>query len=60
MTTFYELIINMRLEIEIIEAIQEDLNKIARILSIKQREMENTQGASAQLSRLIQYLLLRG
>jgi len=41
MTTFYELIINMRLEIEIKEAIHGDLNKIARISLIKQRNYKN-------------------
>ena len=32
---------SMRLEIEVKEAIHGDLNKIARISSVKQREMEN-------------------
>ena len=36
----------MRFEIEIKEAIHGDLNKIARISSVKQRKMENAQGAS--------------
>lgn len=36
----------MRLEIEIKEAIHGDLNKIARISSVKQQKMENAQGAS--------------